>query len=76
MMKTGEIQFRGKTIEVYKYGNRTYYYPSFNGNAEFTDYRKCCSYIRTVLYHDRLCEDITGISLLAAKSMFPNLFTC
>lgn len=34
-MKTKTIQILGFNIEVYRFGDRLYMYPSFNGNAEF-----------------------------------------
>ena len=53
-----KIPFRNTIIEVYRYGTRLYYYPSFNGNAEFTTYKQVCSYIRGYIFHNNLFRNM------------------
>ena len=35
MSKQREIEVRGFKVEVHNFGHASFYYPSFNGNAEF-----------------------------------------
>lgn len=53
-MKQKDIPYKGFIIEQWKFGNQVLFYPNFNGNAEFKDFRKCCSYIKTVLWFNSI----------------------
>jgi hypothetical protein len=41
-------------VEVYRFGNKSFYYPSFNGDQEFPctakGFRDLSSYLRTTVY--------------------------
>ena len=64
-MLVKRIPYKGVFIEVYQYGNKCYYYPSFNGNYEvdISGYRRLCSYIKTVLYFETQLSKILNLDL-------------
>ena len=53
-----EIIVSGIKVEVHTFGKKSFYYPLFNGNAEFDvtskGFRKLSHYIRTVRYFEKL----------------------
>jgi len=53
-MKAREIEVAGCIVEVHNFGYASYYYPSFNGNAEYEvsskGFRELSSYIRTITW--------------------------
>lgn len=53
-MKTRVIEICGFKVEVYDFGCASFYYPSFNGNAEFPvtakGFRNLSRYLRTVKF--------------------------
>ena len=46
--------YKGYTIEQYLFGERRFFYPSFNGNAEFTSIRDCVKFLKTIFWLDNL----------------------
>ena len=60
-MEARSIQLFGFNIEVHNFGKRSFYYPSFNGNAEFEvsskGFRQLSHYLRTVKYFDAIVKD-------------------
>lgn len=58
MSKQREIEVAGSKVEVHNFGYASFYYPSFNGNAEFKvnakGYRALSHYIRTVKYFRKM----------------------
>jgi hypothetical protein len=53
-MKTRTINILGFNVDVYKFGKRSFYYPQFNGDAEFEvsskGFRKLHHYLRNVIW--------------------------
>lgn len=53
-----KIEVDGFTVEVHNFGYASFYYPSFNGNAEFRcsshGWRRLRHYLRTVKYLQKL----------------------
>lgn len=60
MSKIREFKIANVNIELHDFGYAQYYYPSFNGDAEFKatskGFRELSSYVRTVLYFNNLIE--------------------
>jgi len=57
------IEVAGFSVEVYNFGYASYYYPSFNGNAEFKvtskGFRELSHYLRTIrFFRNQLNEDL------------------
>lgn len=52
--KVREIEVDGFKVEIHHFGYASYYYPSFNGNAEFKvtseGWKQLRHYLRTVKY--------------------------
>lgn len=52
------ITVAGYTVELHKFGTKSFFYPSFNGDAEFEvshlGYRKLSHYLRTCRYFEAL----------------------
>jgi len=50
--KVSEFEVDGFVVEVHNFGYASFYYPSFNGNAEFEvsskGFKKLRSYLRTI----------------------------
>lgn len=59
-MKVRTITIAGFDVEIWKFDKQLFYYPSFNGNAEFRankkGFRELYRYLRTVKRHDILME--------------------
>lgn len=57
-VETRIINIAGFEVEVHKFSYASYYYPVFNGNAEFKvsskGFRELSSYLRTVKYFNSL----------------------
>ena len=57
-MKTRTIELYGFKIDVYTFSYASFYYPQFNGNAEFKvnskGFRELSHYLRTVNYFRNL----------------------
>jgi len=51
-------------VDVYNYGDATYLYPAFNGNAEFRanhkEFRKLSHYLRMVRYIMKMRKEMLG----------------
>lgn len=64
-MKSRTIIILGFKIDVYKFGNRSFYYPQFNGNAEFEvsskGFRKLHTYLRNILWSRNIVLDCEKI---------------
>lgn len=64
-MRTRQIEVDGFKVEVHRFGNRSFLYPSFNGNAEFRasseGFKQLRHYLRTVKFFTpfQLREQIT-----------------
>ena len=67
-----KISFKNCLIRVIKYNDsgRVFYYPAFNGNAEFTTYKGVCSYIRRVLRYERNLNETVRYNAWAGINMF------
>ncbi len=59
-MKIRDIFVCGFRVEVYDFGYASYYYPSFNGNAEFKvsskGFRELSHYLRFITYAKTLLD--------------------
>jgi hypothetical protein len=57
-MKIRTIEVAGFKVDVYKFSYASFYYPQFNGNAEFKvnakGFRELSHYLRTVKYFNAL----------------------
>ncbi len=57
-IKTRKIEVRGFSVDVVIYGYGTYYYPSFNGNAEFrangSGFRSLCHYLGLIKWMNQI----------------------
>ena len=55
------IDILGYKVDVMKFGKRSFYYPQFNGNAEFEvsakGFRQLNSYLRTVTWSTNIVND-------------------
>lgn len=53
-MKTRTFSYLGFTIEMYKFGNKSFIYPQFNGNAEFEvtkkGFKKLHTYLKNMIW--------------------------
>lgn len=62
MSKIREIQVDGFKVEVHNFGYASYYYPAFNGDAEFKvssdGFKKLRHYLRTVKYFESKIKNI------------------
>jgi hypothetical protein len=60
-MKTRTFILAGYSVSVYRKGNKSFYYPDFNSNAEFSvtskGFRLLSRYIRTVHYLHNISLD-------------------
>jgi len=60
-MKKRTIQMFGFNIEIWNFGSKSFYYPTFNGNAEFEvnskGFRQLSHYLRTVNYLTVIVKD-------------------
>lgn len=58
--KVREIQVDGFKVEVVNFGYASFYYPQFNGNAEFAvsskGFKALRHYLRTVLWMQKLMD--------------------
>jgi len=56
-----KIELHGFTVEVWQFAKQSFYYPSFNGNAEFPvsseGFKRLSSYLRNILYFDKIVKD-------------------
>lgn len=61
-METKQIEVCGYKVDVNNYGNATYLYPSFNGNAEYRathkEFRKLSHYLRTVRWMLKMRDEL------------------
>ena len=61
MNKFRTISVCGFNVEIHRFGNKTFYYPTFNGNAEFKcnskGFRELSSYLRSVLYFNNIVKE-------------------
>ena len=70
-MKKRIIEVAGFKVEVHDFGKPqgSFYYPEFNGNAEFPvtakGYRKLSSYLRTISYYRLLAQGDLPMSSLS-----------
>lgn len=69
-MKKRTFNLVGYTIEVWDFGYKQFYYPTFNGNAEFEvsskGFRALYRYLRTLNWFKRLpdiCDQSMGIKM-------------
>jgi hypothetical protein len=58
--KVREIEIDGFKVEVHNFGYASFYYPVFNGNAEFKvsskGFKSLRRYLRTVKYFEAICN--------------------
>jgi hypothetical protein len=63
-MTTKQVTICGYKIDVNNYGDATYLYPSFNGNAEYRathkEFRKLSHYLRTIKWALKTRDEIFG----------------
>lgn len=61
-MKVRKIQVAGFDVEVHNFGYASFYYPCFNGNAEFpvtaAGFRSLSHYLRTIKYFNERFQNI------------------
>ncbi len=61
-MKEREIEVNGFKVSVCQYHYGSFYYPRFNGNAEFKvsakGFRQLSHYLRTTKYFDGLMKEM------------------
>jgi len=57
-----EITLFGFKVQIMQFGKAQFFYPTFNGNAEFKvskkGFKELTHYLRSVNYHDRLLESV------------------
>lgn len=57
-----KLKVAGYNVTVVNFGYASYYYPDFNGNAEYPvtskGYRALSHYLRTIKWVDNLTKDI------------------
>ena len=60
-MKTREFKLHETNIEVWKFSNASYFYPTFNGDAEFKvnkeGFKNLSSYIRTLNWFNKYLKE-------------------
>lgn len=60
-MKIRTIEILGFKIDIYKFNSKYYYYPQFNGDAEFevshSGFRKLHHYLRNVIWGDKMVKE-------------------
>jgi hypothetical protein len=60
IMKTRTFLLHGWEVEVWRFGNKSFYYPAFNGDAEFTvdskGFRELSSYLRMMNWVNKIME--------------------
>lgn len=65
-MTSRQIIVAGLKVDVHNFGYAAFYYPAFNGNAEFKvsskGFRQLSHYLRTVKYFRALVDESFNIS--------------
>lgn len=60
--KIREIEVDGFKVEIHKFGKKQFYYPSFNGNAEFEvnskGFKLLRRYLRSVKYYKERLDTV------------------
>jgi hypothetical protein len=61
-MKTRTINIFGFDVEVWNFGYAQYYYPAFNGNAEFkvnsNGFKQLRHYLKTVRWANNIVQNM------------------
>ncbi len=72
-MKVRTIEVAGFKVDVYKFSYASFYYPQFNGNAEFKvntkGFRELSHYLRTVKYFNEIMSSFNCGNVACMRSV-------